>query len=108
MAGVAVGTGAAAEVEWDDNTVALTNSVDIRADGEHPTGRFMPEHVIKRHLVVGPLAVALPGVPVGAAEPAGINGDDCTVRRRLRSWTVDHLKRFAVLAEDGSAHTSTP
>ena len=64
----------------------------------------MAEDLPQRDPVVGPLAVAVPGVPVAPADPAGLDVDDDPVARRFGVVYLLDVERFAVLGEDCGAH----
>jgi len=82
----------------------LGDPLDVLADREHLACRLVAEDLSAWYLVVVPLAVALLGVPVAPAEPAGLDSDDCTVRRRIGCLDGSYRERFAVLLEDCCAH----
>jgi hypothetical protein len=99
-----VATAAAAEVERDDDAVALPDALDALADGDHPAGRLVARYLSERGGVVGPLPVAHPGVPVRPADAAGLDRHHGPVRVGL--GRVDRLQRerLAVRPQHCRAH----
>jgi hypothetical protein len=77
---------------------------DVLPDSDDLARGLVAEDLAAGHPVVVPLAVALLGVPVAPAEPAGLDSDDCTVRRRIGCLDGSYCERFAVLLEDCCAH----
>ena len=77
----------------DVNLVALP-------DGRDRAGELVPRHVRQRHVGVR----ALPGVPVRAADPGGLDADDDPAGRRRRVGQLAHLERAAVPLEQQAPH----
>ena len=81
-------TGAIADAEGDSNSIADGDRLDSIADLDYAAGRLVAEDLSERDAIVGPLTVALPGVPVAATDPAGFDSNDnsvgswCRVRDR--------------------------
>jgi hypothetical protein len=77
----------------------------VLAGRDDPTDGLVAEDLPTRHLVVGPLAVALPGVPVAPADAAGLDRDHGSVALDVgRRDRLGH-EWFTILFENCGAHT---
>ncbi len=106
VAGSARPADATAEIERDDHLITDRELVDPVADRDHLPGRLVAEDEAGGHPVVGPLPVALPGVPVGPTDPTGVDTHDRAVWLRFRLRHVGDRQRLAVLAKNGCLHTT--
>jgi len=97
-------TSAVAEVERDGDVVALGEVGYLRAGFEDVPGGFVTQDVPGHGIEAAPVPVALPGVPVAAADPAGLDGHDGAVGIGVGRVDLPDLKRFAVVGKRGGAH----
>ena len=104
LAGRALGAGPAGVHERHGHPVADAPAPHARADRGHRAGQLVTGHVRQDDVRI----VALPGVPVAAADPARRHPHDDAARRRLRSRHLAHLERTTEGVEDQRAHVRQP
>jgi hypothetical protein len=88
------------------DAVALPERLDVLARRGDDPGGFVPEDLAGLRLRADPLPVALLGVPVAPTDAAGFRLHDDLVGVRFGTLDVSDGKRFSVLFEEGSFHTS--
>jgi hypothetical protein len=107
MPGAAPLAGALALAERDQHAVAGLPVPDVRADLLDHAAELVAEDVGRRDLDPYPRPVPGPEVPVGAADPVGLDADHGTVGGRRRIGHVADDERLADSFEDGGAHGRT-
>jgi hypothetical protein len=75
---------ATAQRKRNDDFVTDVDSVDISTRLDYLSRWLVPKDLPHRHLIVGPLAVALPGVPIASTETTRLHGYDGLVSSWFR------------------------